>query len=451
MKSLRTRLLFAASGVLAIFMLLCGAGLEQAFRSSAQQAVRDRQQGIVFGIIGASDPNDNDTLSIDNNALPDPRLKRVQSGLEAIIFNERNRVVWRSPSYAQKALPALPVPEVGASKFTELDGRFALTYGLRWVPESTGALRIFASKPKPQRYTVAILEDKTAYHDQLVTFRRVLWTWLGAAAVGLLGVQLLVLRWGLAPLPQLVGELRRIETSEQTRIEGSYPTELTPLASGLNAMIAAERSQQQRYRNALDDLAHSLKTPLAVMRGLVDDSSLEAAARERLRDPVDRMQSLTEHQLRKAATAGRRTLLEPVALRPIVDKIAGAIGKVYAVKVIGFEITIDEALRVRADEGDLYELLGNLMDNAGKWCKGRVAVRADVSLRRLSLSIDDDGPGFPPDSAQLLERGVRADSLTPGQGIGLGAAAELVKVYDGQIELGRSPLGGGRVNVVLTV
>jgi two-component system sensor histidine kinase PhoQ len=451
MKSLRTRLLVAASGVLAIFMLLCGAGLEQAFRSSAQQAVRDRQQGLIFGLIGASDPSDNDTLAIDNNALPDPRLKRVQSGLEAIIFNERNKVVWRSPSYTQKDVPPLPTPAVGESEFTELDERFALTYGLRWVPENNGGLHLFSGKPKPRRYTVAILEDKTAYRDQLHIFRRVLWSWLGGFAIALLLVQLQVLRWGLKPLPQLVGELRRIETSEQTQIEGSYPTELTPLASGLNAMIAAERSQQQRYRNALDDLAHSLKTPLAVMRGLVDDSSFDNAARERLREPVDRMQSLTEHQLRKAATAGRRTLLEPVPLRPIVDKIAGAIGKVYAAKMIAFEVGIDPSLRVRADEGDLYELLGNLMDNAGKWCKGHIAVSAEVSLRRLSLSIDDDGPGFPPESAQLLERGVRADSLTPGQGIGLGAAAELVKVYDGQIELGRSPLGGGRVSVVLTV
>jgi two-component system sensor histidine kinase PhoQ len=451
MKSLRTRLLVAASGVLAIFMLLCGAGLEQAFRSSAQQAVKDRQQGLIFGLIGASDPNDNDTLSIDNNALPDPRLKRVQSGLEAVVYNERNKVVWRSPSFTQKDLPPLPAPAVGTSVFTELDDRFALTYGLRWVPENSGGLHLFASKPRAQRYTVAILEDKTGYRDQLHTFRRVLWSWLGGFAVALLAVQVLVLRWGLTPLPKLVGELRRIETNEQTRIEGTYPTELTPLASGLNAMIAAERSQQQRYRNALDDLAHSLKTPLAVMRGLVDDSTFDGAARERLREPVDRMQRLTEHQLRKAATAGRRTFLEPVPLQPIIDKIAGAIGKVYAAKSIRFDISVAEALRVRADEGDLYELLGNLMDNAGKWCKGTVAVTADVSLRRLSLRIDDDGPGFPPESSQLLERGVRADSLTPGQGIGLGAAAELVKVYDGEIELGRSPLGGGRVSVVLTV
>jgi two-component system sensor histidine kinase PhoQ len=163
------------------------------------------------------------------------------------------------------------------------------------------------------------------------------------------------------------------------------------------------------------------------------------------------MQDLTAHQLRKAATAGRRTLIEPVPLRPIVDKIAGAIGKVYAVKAIAFDILIEDALRVRADEGDLYELIGNLMDNAGKWCKGRVAVRADISLRRLSLGVDDDGPGFPPESQQLLERGVRADSLTPGQGIGLGAAAEIVRVYDGSIELGRSTLGGARVSIELTV
>ena len=449
MKSLRTRLLVVASCVLMAFMLLCGAGLDQAFRSSALQAQRDKLQGLVYALLGAADADDQDRLTISAGALPDPRLRRVQSGLEALIFNERGKVIWRSPSFAGK-VPQLQAPEIGSSIFAEVDDRFALTFALRWVSDNPG-LRLFTPKPVPQRYTIAVLEDGAAYQAQLSEFRRVLWTWLGGAGVALIVVQVVVLGWGLSPLRKLVRELRSVESGEQSRIESGYPTELTPLAEGLNTMIAAERNQQTRYRNALDDLAHSLKTPLAVLRGFIDDHTIDAEARSRLRDPVDRMQAITNHQLRKAAAAGRRSLADPVRLKPLADKIVAALVKVYAAKSMSFTVEVPEALRIRADEGDLYELLGNLLDNAGKWCNSTVRLSAALDGRMLRLEIEDDGPGFPPDSAQLLERGARADSITPGQGIGLGAVAEMTKVYEGGITLDRSSLGGARVLVTLKV
>ena len=452
MKSLRARLLLAATLVLVVFMLLCGAGLDQAFRSTSIQVQRDKQLGLIFALLGAAEFDDSGGVRINSGTLPDPRLGRVQSGLEALVFNERGKVIWRSPSFAGD-VPELLAPEVGNSLFNDLEDRFAMTYGVRWVTE-TGGLRLFGGGRKKQsRYTVAIMEDKADYRAQLQAFRRVLWTWLGGAAVALILVQVAVLSWGLAPLRKLVRELRGVESGQQSRIEAGYPDELTPLAEGLNTMISAERNQQQRYRNALDDLAHSLKTPLAVLRGVVEDQTLPAEARDRMVDPVDRMQQITHHQLRKAAAAGRRTLAEPVRLKPLTDKIVGALVKVYATKQLRFTIDIADSLKARADEGDLYELLGNLLDNAAKWARTEVRMQADIGNRMLVLVIDDDGPGFPEDADKLLSRGVRADSITPGQGIGLGAVAELVKVYDGSVELSRADagLGGARVTVSLSV
>jgi len=449
MKSLRTRLLVVASSVLAIFLLLSGAALEQAFRAAAEQGEQDRLEGMVFALLGSAEAGPNGTLTIADSALPDPRLNHVLSGLDALIFNERGKVVWRSPSFSG-AVPQVPAPEVGVSVFKEVGDRFMLSYGLRWVGDTNG-LHVFSAAPKPKRYTVALFHDQDTYRAQLYTFRRILWFGLGGSAVALIAVQFFVLLWGLSPLRRLARELRRVETGEQSRIESDYATELTPLAEGLNAMILAERTQQTRYRNALDDLAHSLKTPLAVLRGIIDDSDEPDATRARLRDPVGRIQDITDHQLRKAAAAGRRTLTEPVQLRPIVEKLAGALGKVYAQKQPQFELRVPYALRARADQGDLYELLGNLMDNAGKWCKQRIAVKVEFADRRLHILVEDDGPGFPDNAAELLERGVRADTHVPGQGIGLGAIAEMVRVYDGTITLGRSALGGAQVDVHLSV
>ncbi|MDR3414709.1 MAG: ATP-binding protein [Nevskia sp.] len=447
MRSLRTRLLLAATLVLVLFMLLSGAALEQAFRSSAQEAQEEKMQALVYAMIGAADTGENETLTIPANALPDPRLGRVQSGLAALIFDIKGRVIWRSGSF-EGPMPDVQAPRIGEATFTEFDDQFVLSYGMSWAAD-TGS-HAFGSA-KPRRYTVAVLEDKTPYRTQLGVFRRTLWIGLGVAATALLLLQLLVLRWSLAPLRRLARELSRIESGEQTRIEASYPDELTPLTSGLNTMIQGERNQQSRYRNALDDLAHSLKTPLAVLRGLVEDRALEPSLRERLGDPVGRIQEITDHQLRKAATAGRRTFAEPVRLRPLAEKIGGALAKVYADKQPEFTLDIADTLRARADEGDLYELLGNLMDNAGKWCRHRIRVSASYAERKLRLSVEDDGPGFPADADKLLQRGMRADSQTPGQGIGLGAVAEMVRAYDGSITLGRSELGGGLVDVALSV
>ena len=447
MKSLRARLLLAATLVLVVFMLLTGAALEQAFRSSALQGQQDKMQALVYALLSVADAGENDELTIPANALPDPRLSRVQSGLAALIFDARGKVIWRSSNF-EGAVPDLVAPKVGDILFTEYEDQFAFNYGVRWAADSSSHL---FTTPKPRRYTVTVLEDKTPYRTQLGVFRRTLWIGLGFAVSALLLLQLLVLRWGLAPLRRLARELRRVESGEQTSIESTYPDELMPLASGLNTMIQGERNQQSRYRNALDDLAHSLKTPLAVLRGLVDDKAADTALRERLRDPVGRIQEITDHQLRKAATAGRRSFAEPVRLRPLAEKIAGALAKVYADKQPEFAFDMDDRLRARADEGDLYEMLGNLMDNAGKWCGKRIRVSASYAERKLHLSVEDDGPGFPADADKLLQRGMRADSLTPGQGIGLGAVAEMVRAYDGTIALGRSELGGGKVDVALSV
>ncbi|MGH8460373.1 MAG: ATP-binding protein [Stenotrophobium sp.] len=438
MNSLRTRQLIAASLVLAVFIALCGAGLEQAFRNSALQAQRNKMEGVVFALLGAAEPNQNGDLSVPAPRLPDPRLANPESGLQAAIVDERGGLIWGSPSLADDW--PLPSPmEVGAWSFQDNDGWFSLSFGLRWLDR----------KDAPRRYTLQVLEDDTAFLQQLRIFRRTLWSWLGGAALTLLLVQTLVLRWSLKPMRKLTGELHGVESGRQSQIDGIYPSELTPLTQALNSVIQVDRNQQTRYRNALGDLAHSLKTPLAILHGMTEEESVATSVRERLREPVDRIQQITDYQLRKAATAGRRTLSAPLALQPFADKIIHALDKVYASKGIVFGNAINPGLNLRADEGDLYELLGNLLDNAAKWCRTQVRINAESRGNRVSISIEDDGPGFPQDAEALLERGVRADNHTPGQGIGLAAVAEIVKAYEGTLALERSALGGACVRVTL--
>jgi two-component system sensor histidine kinase PhoQ len=440
MRSLRARLLLAGSIVLAGFVALCGFSLEQAFDDSALKSEEDELHGIVYALLGAAEPQPDRQISIRVSDLPDARLVRPQSGLEAAVLAENGDVVWSSPS-AGDDLPDLKSADIGAWHFHRLSNpeRFILTFGLRWIDPAED----------PQRYTVMVIEDAKSFREQITAYRRTLWGWLGGISAALLVAQFLVLRWGLAPLRRLVAELRGIESGSQASVQASYPDELTPLTGALNAMIVAERNQQTRYRNALGDLAHSLKTPLAVMRGLEGDRLANGDTQRSLREQLDRMQHIVDYQLRRAAAAGSRTLAEPVALAPLAEKVVSALSKVYAAKQLTFDLRVPSALKVRADEGDLYELVGNLLDNACKWAKSRVALGIEEAPRRLALIVDDDGPGFPDDVEALATRGVRADSQVPGQGIGLASIAELLKAYNGKMELARSPLGGAQVRIEL--
>jgi len=440
--SLRGRLLLASALVLAGFIALTGYALDQAFRSSLFQAEEEKLRGLAYALLGAAAPREDGELSIALDAVPDPRLRQPLSGLDAALFNEQGQAVWSSAAFLE--LPAPALAEVGQWQFEQLrtPDAFSLSFGLRWIDLSKD----------PRRYTIVVLESAQAYRTQLNVFRRTMWGWLGGTALALTATLLFLQRWSLAPLVRLGRELQRVESGEQTEIGGDYPDELQPLTHDLNAMIVNERNQQTRYRNALGDLAHSLKTPLAVVVGIGQEPRLPEELRGQLQDQATRMQHIVDHQLRRAAAAGTRTLSEPVPVRPLAEKICAALTKVYAEKKPRCELLVSERLRLRADQGDLYELLGNLLENAAKYGRGTVRLTARIEKKVCTVVVEDDGPGFPEHAELLLERGMRADTQAPGQGLGLAAVAELVKAYEGRLQLGRSAaLGGARVLVALPV
>jgi two-component system sensor histidine kinase PhoQ len=262
-----------------------------------------------------------------------------------------------------------------------------------------------------------------------------------------------LLRWALTPLRRLEKQIHSVERGERDQLDNQWPAELEGVVTNLNTLLIAERTRIARYRDTFGNLAHSLKTPLAALRASFPAAAPGAA---QVNEQVDRMSTIIEHQLRRAATSGGASVgRHAVDLPPIAQELRGTLLKVHGRKDFSLEVAIPADLMFVGDRDDLTEALGNLMDNASKWCRSRVQVSASLqdsagASRKLVILVEDDGPGVPAmDRERVLERGARADEHTPGHGLGLAMVRDMAEMYGGTLEIGESALGGARVQLRL--
>ena len=255
------------------------------------------------------------------------------SGLYATITDAQGKVVWRSRSALSVDAPYGSRVPAGAQRFEEVTDREGRGYFL----QSFGV--IWAAEAGRHPLTFSVAEDLKPFREQLSIYRRTLWGWLGATAVLLLMAQWLTLRWGLSPLRRVADELHKLERGQQEQIAGKYPTELKRLTDNLNTLLTHERAQQRRYRDALADLAHSLKTPLALVRGALNAAAgQEPELARTLEEQVERMDRIVGYQLQRAAASARSRLVAPQPVRPAVERMLRALTKVYADKSIQTDI-----------------------------------------------------------------------------------------------------------------
>jgi len=435
MLSLKARISLSAGLVLAVFIALTGFVLDQAFRDSAKSARQERMLGELFLLMAAAEVNEQGQITLPQT-LEEARFSLPGSGLYAVITDALDKVVWRSPSSLSVAAPYRELVVPGEKRFGELadpsgQSYFVESYGINWLAGET-----------PHKFTFHVIEDMTAFDEQMAQYRQSLWGWLGVMALLLLLAQALMLHWGLRPLRRVAAEVSAIESGGKERIEGDYPEELKRLTDNLNTLIEHEHARQKRYRDALADLAHSLKTPLAVMRNALSAETRDALG-TLLEEQVARMVRIVDYQLQRAATSGKSKNTAPLPIKPVAEKILASLAKVYLDKNVDVELSIGSGLCFRGDEGDLMELLGNLLDNAYKWCRKSVRLAVKEQNQRVTISVEDDGPGISESQAEhLLQRGVRADQAMPGHGIGLAVVRDIVRAYQGNIWITRSEFGG---------
>jgi two-component system sensor histidine kinase PhoQ len=449
--SLSRRLLTWVSVALAVFLGFSALALDAIFRDLAQRSLRELLDAQMVALIAAVETDEDGRIRAASTQA-ESRLQTPGSGLYASIRVAEGAELWRSPSTAGTFLEFGPAATAGSAEvsFARLpDGqRVAIARrGIRWE---------VGSGP-PQQLSFAVATSMAPYEQQLRRFR----TQLGGGLVALSALLLLtlaaLLQRVMSPLRRLEGEIAAVESGTQQALGTGYPRELAGVTGNLNALLEVERRRIERYRNTLGNLAHSLKTPLAVLRGALSEESSTQRAAEVITREVDRMTGIIEHQLHRAAASGGAVLGQlPVDVEPVAQELRRVLARAHGNKDLAIEIQLPPGLQFLGERADLTEALGNLLDNACKWCRGRVRLAGDAEAAgggtraMIVLAVEDDGPGLPHSlREQGPARGRRADETTPGHGIGLAMVREMAEGYGGGLRLGASALGGARVELRL--
>ncbi|MBS0225500.1 MAG: sensor histidine kinase [Proteobacteria bacterium] len=451
---LRRQLLFGTIG-LAAFLALVGIALDRAFEQTALESFRNRLSNYALTYAARTDFDVTDAL-VPPAITPDPRLDRPASGLYAQIVQRNGR--WQSQSAVYG--PQLPLPPL-------LDPNTETFSGPVTIRDSSGfgsAVYVYGrgfawseANKAPVLYTIYVMEDMRPFKTQMTTFRAALWSNLALAGLLLVLLQMMTLWWSLAPLKRVIVELDRVKEGMATKMSGAHPRELTPLTESINALIDSERRHLDRQRDVMSDLAHSLKTPLAVLRTQLDSHEPDADLRSELDTQLRRMNDIVGYQLGRARSTGHKLYAAPIAIESYAEEIVTGLEKIYAAKGVLCEFEIAPEARFHGEVGDLQELLGNLLENAFKWAKSRVlltvAPRQVPGSRRagLRIAVEDDGPGVPKAQVmEVLQRGVRGDERVQGHGIGLSIVQDILASYGGELEVSDSAeMGGARFEALL--
>jgi signal transduction histidine kinase len=272
-------------------------------------------------------------------------------------------------------------------------------------------------------------------------------------ALALLSAALVQIHVGLAPLARLRERIAALREGRARRVEGRYPSEVQPLVDDLNTLVAEREERVARARAKAGDLAHGLKTPLAV---LAQEAECVRAAGETelaatLAQQVERMRRQIEYHLAHARAEGAGA--DPSARCPVLacaEGLVRTLERLHAERPLAIRLEVAADHVVRCEREDLEEMLGNLLDNACKWARSTVTLTSRSEVGRVVLTVDDDGSGLDASLREaVLQRGVRADQAAPGSGLGLAIVRDLVELHAGSIALDTSPAGGLRAELTL--
>jgi two-component system sensor histidine kinase PhoQ len=433
--SIRDRLLVSAATILCLFALLLGYALLVAYRTTLEEMVRNRLAADARTVMAVA--RERNGQLVLPRMLENPRFNQVGSDLVALIFDSNGELIWRSPSADDFHPSYRPVYREGQAEFLRISAGAGdyFIYDLDLQVGESG-------------YSIVTGDTAVDVDRSVVAYRNNLLLWLGgsiAALVLLLGA---ALAWSLRPLRALRRQLGEVQRGDVTSLEGAFPSEVAGLVRALNRLLAVEHARQTRYRTALAELAHGLKTPLAVMSEVIQTLP-PGEPREVLQSQLQRVGQQVSYQVQRIVPGSGGLVPRPLLLQPVLEKLCTALVKIYPEKGVRWQLALgDTALLL--SEAQALELFGNLLENAFRLCLQEVRVAAQRDGDGVVISVDDDGAGvLPALRERILERGGRADPHHEGQGIGLAVVVDLVSELGGRVVIDDSDLGGASFRLLL--
>ncbi|PCK09327.1 MAG: hypothetical protein COA42_04795 [Alteromonadaceae bacterium] len=438
--SLRLRFFIGISAVLILVLLASFWLVESRYRNDLYAAAHERLRLHVFTLLSVAQVDE------DGLVMPDisynPKLNTLNSGLWAMVLAADKSISWLSLSI-ERSVPGLVLSETpGQWHFSELvhtqtEGADQKQSPARFL---VVAYKVAWDDGKTRRsYDFVVAENRLQLDDQLNRTRLRLAGVFTSIILVVIASLMLVLRLAFRPITTLEHEIAALENGQQARLVATYPQELRGVTANLNALIEKESQQRERYRAAMADLAHSLKTPMTIIRTELSNYRENSV----LQSAIARVDDNIEYQLRRAVISQHTLVRNGTEISHVLSMVLEAMQKIYKHKQLSVDAKVDPELFFSGDENELMELLGNLLDNAHKHAQTQVNITVRAHKQRLEILIADDGAGIADDACnEIFKRGARLDSRDPGQGIGLAVVADIVAQYQGQIHASRSQLGG---------
>jgi two-component system, OmpR family, sensor histidine kinase PhoQ len=446
-ESLRLRLMLGTAVLAVLFMLALLPALRGAFVIALEQSIEKRLASDAAGLVSAA-RTENGQLTMPDK-LPAEEFDSLEAKLLGFIYDRQGTLVWQSRSSLDESVSYRPRYDGRGHellRITDREGREFFVYDVE----------IDLLRGQSAAFSVVTMQPASDYQAMYDGFMGQLYLWLGGALLVLLGLLWFGLTWGFRSLRGLSAELDEVEAGAREGLSEEHPRELLRLTGSLNRLLESERQQRERYRHSLDDLAHSLKTPLAVLQSVAEVINNQPQNREQsqvLQQQIERMSQQIGYQLQRASLRKSGLIRHSAHLSPLLDTLCGALDKVYRDKQVQMLRGFAPEQHLPIERGALLELLGNLLENAYRLCLGQVRVSVSVHQQGgvLELCVEDDGPGVPVDQRErILRRGERLDAQHPGQGIGTAVVKDIIESYGGELLLEDSQLGGASFRVRLS-
>jgi signal transduction histidine kinase len=451
--SLARRLFFTVATVSVIVLALAGLALSQLYREAVERAF-DRNLNVYLKTMVV------DVATAPTGMIPEP------TGLgEPLFLTPNSGWYWqierlqgpKSEIRRSESLPAPGLPSLDEQRIPIRSDGFREGYIRGPENQRLRVVENLIDLGNDGQFVISVAGDAEEMDEEVAIFNYALVVTLGILGIIFVATAWFQVRFGLRPLRGISQSLQAIRTGRAERLEGQFPEEIEPLAREVNALIDTNREIVVRARTHVGNLAHALKTPISVL--LNETAGRNDATTDKVREQVGIMREQVQHHLERARIAARIAVPGTVVqVRPVIEAVARTMEKIHRDRAITVAPRGIGEVRFHGEQQDLEEMIGNLVDNACKWAASRVEIevtdadRAKPGERRFfRLLIDDDGPGLSPQARQevLTHRGRRLDESKPGSGLGLSIVSDLAQLYQGDLELGASPLGGLRVELVL--